>query len=150
MQKLMSLVMQKQAAAPERQLEAQRPSPANLSSSSIATYEKPVISCETLLELREACAQIVRETGPSEKELDAIDNAPDPLERYQRETAKTKVPRQSAPSSDRPPQIQTAKPARYKEQQARSGSISVRHPSSNRDPSRNHRTPDVASVKPTS
>ena len=38
-----------------------------------------------------ACARIVRETGPSSAELEAIENQPDPLEKYQQDVAQARV-----------------------------------------------------------
>ena len=49
-----------------------------------------MLSSQTLHELRVACAAILKETGPSGAEYDAIINQPDPLQTYQKEVAKVR------------------------------------------------------------
>ena len=58
---------------------------------SIPVFERQVLPSQTLRELRVACALIVKETGPSGAELDAILNQPDPLDTYNKEVAKVRA-----------------------------------------------------------
>ena len=53
--------------------------------SAIPVFERQEIPSHTLLELRLACAAVIKETGPSGAELDAILNQADPLEQYKKE-----------------------------------------------------------------
>lgn len=80
------------------------PTPAKSSSgpNAIPVPERQVLSSQTLRELRVACALIVRETGPSGAELEAILNQPDPLDTYNKEVAKVRAKASSTQQSALP------------------------------------------------
>ena len=57
----------------------------------IPPFERQVLTSQVLRELRLACALIVKETGPSGAELQAILNQPDPLDTYNKDLAKVRA-----------------------------------------------------------
>ena len=57
----------------------------------IPVVDRQALSSQLLRELRVACALIVKETGPSGAELEAILNQPDPLDTYTKEVAKVRA-----------------------------------------------------------
>jgi hypothetical protein len=67
--------------------------------------ERQILSAQTLLELRLACALIVQETGPSGAEYEEIINAPDPLERYQNELRARQDARKPSHGSVKPTSV---------------------------------------------
>ncbi|MCJ1323865.1 hypothetical protein MMC10_000526 [Thelotrema lepadinum] len=81
----------------------------------IPHFERQVLTSQALRELRWACALIVKETGPSGAELQAILNQPDPLDTYNKEVAKVRA----KASSTQP------KAAKQKDRTSKSNLVSV-------------------------
>ena len=86
----------------------------------IPIFERQVLSSQTLHELRVACAAILKETGPSGEEYDAIINQPDPLQIYQKEVARVR----SKAAATQQPAFVLGKPPKPKEKKSYSASHS--------------------------
>ena len=86
----------------------------------VPRFERQVLSSQVLRELRVACALIVKETGPSGAELEAILNQADPLETYNKEVAKVRAKAASTQQSSFP-----TKSARQKDRTSKSNIVST-------------------------
>ena len=65
----------------------------------IPVVDRQILTSQMLRELRVACALIVKETGPTGAELEAILNQPDPLDTYNKEVAKVRAKASSTQQS---------------------------------------------------
>ena len=103
--------------------------------SPIPVFERQVLSPNTLIELRRACALILKETSPSETELDTIINQPDPLATYERDLAKVRAQAATTHQSSFPP----IKAARYRDKQSMRDGATSANKSSSTLPLNSHR-----------
>ena len=93
----------------------------------IPVFERQVLPAHTLVELRRACALILKDTSPSDAELNTIVNQPDPLATYERDIAKVRA--QAA--ATQPTSFLPIKTARYQDRRsARDGTASTNRSSS--------------------
>ena len=108
---MLTIVLQKSNSKAAKPVETRGSGSTSPTSNQIPIFERPVLSAQTLQELRAACALILQETGPSGQELEAIINQPDPLEVYKRDVAKVRAQASATQRSTFP----AAKPVRQKE-----------------------------------
>lgn len=86
----------------------------------IPVFERQIITSQILRELRVACALVVKDTGPSGAEMEAILNQPDPLDTYNKEVATVRAKASHTQASTFP-----TKGLRHKDRASKSNLASV-------------------------
>ena len=94
-----------------------------------------MLEAPVLTELRQACALILKETSPSDTELDTIINQPDPLATYERDIAKVRAQAAATHHSSFP----SIKPARYQDRRSMRDGVASANKSSSTLPLSTHR-----------